>query len=175
MVKGFELFIVSVVPLILLMVSAIRATAQDEDLSILSSWMKWTDAPNMLYHHLNNQALRQLEERKSRIRELETAEEWLQRQAEVRRTLMEIVGPFPGNFANNGERLAVKRPQAPDDAEDPISWVVVDEVIYSDITPWPVEPDGFGDVLQRNYADVYHSGNDPANWRAERPTPGRGP
>ena len=38
---GMPLFIVSVVPIMLFLVSASRATAQDEDLSVLSGWMKW--------------------------------------------------------------------------------------------------------------------------------------
>jgi len=48
-------------------------------------------------------------------------------------------------------------------------------VIYGDVAPWPVEPDGTGKTLQRNYADEEHSGNDPANWRADDPTPSRNP
>ena len=84
---------------------------------------------------------------------------------------LKVVGPFPGNFSNSGERIAVKRPQSPDIPGDPVSWVIVDEVIYGDMAPWPAEADGTGKALQRNYADEEHSGNDPANWRADDPTP----
>ena len=88
---------------------------------------------------------------------------------------LDIVGPMPGNLSNGGERIALKRPQASDDAGDPISWVVVDEVIYGDVAPWPIEPDGAGAALQRIHADQYHSGNDPANWRPAAPGPGAAP
>jgi hypothetical protein len=78
-------------------------------------------------------------------------------------------------LANEGERLALERPQAADLPLEPLSWVVVDEVIYGSVSPWAAEADGLGAALQRNYADGRHSGNDPANWRADSPTPARNP
>ncbi|MEN6307538.1 MAG: hypothetical protein ABFD91_07255, partial [Anaerohalosphaeraceae bacterium] len=86
-----------------------------------------------------------------------------------------IFGPYSGALVNSGERLALVKPQDSDDPADPtaISWIIVDECIYADGSPWPTEPDGTGEVLLRlNASDPAASGNEPANWDNAAPSPG---
>jgi hypothetical protein len=87
-----------------------------------------------------------------------------------------LFGPWQGNLSNQGERVALEKPQvSTDPAVIDIGWVIMDEVIYSPVAPWPSGTDGTGDCLQRQHADETHSGNDPANWQSAVPTPGRTP
>jgi hypothetical protein len=75
-------------------------------------------------------------------------------------------------LSNKGERLALEKPQKSDDPLNPAepSWIIIDQVNYSDYDPWPVEADGYGACLSR--IDPACSGNDPDNWIAADPTPG---
>lgn len=81
-----------------------------------------------------------------------------------------IVGPWPGNLSYDGERLALEKPQAPDELGGPVSWVIVDETIYFRDLPWPAAAHDAGRALQRIRANI--SGNKSKNWVAASPTPG---
>ena len=79
-----------------------------------------------------------------------------------------VMGPFPGNLQDSGERLELQYPDTRDTSS--ITYITVDEVRYNDKTPWPPSVEGGGPSLQRRTASAY--GNDPINWEARVPTPG---
>ena len=82
-----------------------------------------------------------------------------------------LLGPYAGGkLPNSSARVALEKPQAPDGLADPLSWIIVDEVIYADQSPWQLAADGFGPSLHRQ--DMLQHGCDPANWLAAAPTPG---
>jgi hypothetical protein len=72
-----------------------------------------------------------------------------------------VLGPLPLLLDDNGQHLALERPLPPD-GEGVIPYMVVDELSYTNLTPWPLagEP---GAVLERLRLDGY--GDDPLNWR----------
>jgi len=81
-----------------------------------------------------------------------------------------ILGPYTGKLGNRSDRVALERPQAPDTIGESYSWIIVDEVIYGNQSPWPASANGGGHSLQR--LAVSMSGNNPANWFAAAATPG---
>lgn len=80
-----------------------------------------------------------------------------------------VFGPYLGSMQWSGERLALERPAPP--TTNGVSYIVVDAVRYNDKAPWPPAADGGGASLQRVTASAY--GDDPINWLADVPTPGR--
>jgi len=80
-----------------------------------------------------------------------------------------IFGPVPGTLQHNGETLSLQAPDSPNGTNVP--YVVVESVRYNDKLPWPPEADGGGASLQRRSALAF--GNEPSNWVAASPTPGR--
>jgi cephalosporin-C deacetylase-like acetyl esterase len=69
--------------------------AQTELNVLKGNWLEYSDAPNALYNHLTRQAFDLLDIRSDKIRELNTLSDWQNRQDFIRKTLMDIVGPFP--------------------------------------------------------------------------------
>jgi hypothetical protein len=85
-----------------------------------------------------------------------------------------------GNLADGVEKTQISKP-GDTDGQDNRIWIRVDRVVYSDgshpldfpggVDPWPVQADGQGSSLSRIAPAAY--GNDPTNWRARSPSPGR--
>jgi hypothetical protein len=80
-----------------------------------------------------------------------------------------VLGPWSGNLQDGGENLELQAPDSPNEAQVP--YVAVEAVRYNDRAPWPAMADGSGLSLQRQFPVRY--GNDPSQWVAASPTPGR--
>jgi len=74
----------------------------------------------------------------------------------------QIYGPYEGKLDNAGEKLDLSMPG--DKEGDVRYYIRVDRVVYDDVSPWPVSPDGTGDSLHRKSITAY--GNDVINWEA---------
>ncbi len=82
-----------------------------------------------------------------------------------------LFGPYSGKLDNSSGSVRLQRPDAPLAGDVP--YILVDAVDYLDAAPWPIGADGNGASLQRLIATQY--GNDPINWIAGTPGPGRAP
>ncbi|MBN2505126.1 MAG: lamin tail domain-containing protein [Verrucomicrobia bacterium] len=80
-----------------------------------------------------------------------------------------LLGPFRGRLDNDGEALELYQPDPA--AAGPVARVLTERVRYGPRSPWPLSADGAGYSLQR--AGVFAYGNEPTNWLASVPTPGR--
>ncbi len=83
----------ALVALLVLFVSG-RSIAQD-NVSLFNYWKYCSDAENSLYKHLCSRAFDQLSQRTAEVGKLQSKEEWMQRQAQVREKLLRLIGPFP--------------------------------------------------------------------------------
>ena len=86
-----------------------------------------------------------------------------------------IYGPYSGQLDNSSDSVELVRPDSPQLPPAPdagfVPYVLADKVNYQDNAPWPLPADGFGPSLTRLNVAAY--GNDPANWTAAAPGPGR--
>ena len=85
-----------------------------------------------------------------------------------------IFGPWEGHLDNAGERVALYMPDKPEIPPSPVAGfvpqVLVEEVNYSPLPPWPAGADSTGNSLQRLGSGSF--ADEPANWQAAAPTPG---
>ena len=84
-----------------ILLSAFLVSFAQEDLSVNNFWTYNGHTPQALYLHINTQAVSQLNERWAYVGGLKTKEDWLNRQAEVKTILTEIVGKFPAKTPLN--------------------------------------------------------------------------
>ena len=75
--------------------ASIALPPDKENLDVFQQWIRWNNPGSLLIHHLIKQAMDLYEIRDMEIAKLKTRSEWMKRQADVKKKLMEIVGPFP--------------------------------------------------------------------------------
>jgi hypothetical protein len=74
-----------------------------------------------------------------------------------------------GVLDNGGEEIRLARPDMPQPGGF-VPYLLVDEVDFDDVAPWPTPPDGMGPSLTRLSTVVY--GHEPTNWSGAAPSPG---
>ena len=79
-----------------------------------------------------------------------------------------LVGGLSGSLSNSSGRVSLQQSDAPDLLGE-IPRVVVDEVVYDDLSPFP-DADGNGQSLER--VEFAVTGNLASSWIAATPTPG---
>lgn len=90
-----------------------------------------------------------------------------------------VLGPYRGKLDNGSDKVELYKPDFPQLPPHPdagfVPYVLVDRVHYTDTAPWASLADGYkpgtGASLQRRVAGAY--GNEPTNWIAGIPSPGR--
>ena len=85
----------------LVLVNGNHAFGQKENLNLLNTWIKGTNAGVMFLNYLYDQAFACLDLRDKEISKLETKADWVNRQDKVKNILNEIVGPFPAKTPLN--------------------------------------------------------------------------
>ncbi|MEM7133740.1 MAG: lamin tail domain-containing protein [Chloroflexota bacterium] len=79
-----------------------------------------------------------------------------------------IVGPYPGQLSDTGERIALLKPDSPD-SDGTVPYYEVDVVEYDDRAPWPTTGQD-GKSLERINLNGF--GNSARNWRTSNTSDG---
>ncbi len=84
-----------------------------------------------------------------------------------------LLGPWQAGdvLDNGGEKVDLQRKNDELELEaNQFTYILIDQVVYDDVAPWPIVPDAGGHSLSRTSPTVY--GNESANWAATVPNPG---
>jgi len=103
----FACFSTKVLIFLMLVASSLQLKAQNEDLSVLKNWYKYTDKENALYHHMADEAHQYLQKRAKTVAQLSSRSDWENRQSFVKKKLMNIVGPFPDKSPLNPKTVEI--------------------------------------------------------------------
>jgi hypothetical protein len=103
---GFLRIILSLFLVFVLTNEGIKA---QEDLYVINQpnnkWLNFTDATNSLYHYLAGQSYDLLQNRAKKIADIRILTGWQERQEWIKRSLNDIVGPFPEKTELNAKIL----------------------------------------------------------------------
>lgn len=81
-------------------------TYSQNELNVISNWLEFRNASGSLYGYLSGQAYEQLDMRSAEISNITTLEGWRSRQEHIRKTLLDIVGPFPEKTSLNAQVMS---------------------------------------------------------------------
>ena len=81
-----------------------------------------------------------------------------------------LFGPWQGILSNEGERVALEKPQLGTTLPADLGWVILDEVIYSPVAPWPAGTDATGDACRGSTPTKPTAATTPTNWQSAVPT-----
>ena len=95
--------IFSVTLVLLILTNSLKGQKQNDLDVIRNYWLFYSDAPNSLYHYLTGEAYKMLESRAEGVKRLQTVNDWQKRQTSVRKTLWDIIGPFPEKTGLNAK------------------------------------------------------------------------
>lgn len=90
-----------VLPLMMFLATVACAQKEFDGLRGTHNWPEFSDAPNALYHHIAEEAYTDLDKRSAKVAAINSLSGWQQRQKWIKKTLQEVVGPFPARTPLN--------------------------------------------------------------------------
>jgi len=89
------------------LITQFKVHAQHELDVIRGNWLHYRNASTALYQHLSGQAYELLEQRAQTVSKIQTLDDWKKRQEWIRKTMLEVVGPFPEKTPLNAHVIRI--------------------------------------------------------------------